>query len=78
MTNLAEALLEAVAAGSMASFEVSASLVSAVLADDLVRRAIELHALLESRSAFAMVRAVELAERILEGVRSAKQGQGAR
>jgi hypothetical protein len=64
-TKLALALLEAVSAGSMRSFELSAALVAAVLNDDLPQRAMELRTLLDSKSPFAMVRAVELAERIL-------------
>ena len=57
----AEALLEAVAEGSEESFELARGLADAVLGDELVRQAVEVRRLVEERSPFALVRAVELA-----------------
>ncbi len=58
----ARELLEAVAAGEERSVELAAELVKAVLADATVKRALALEELLKTRSPFALVRAVELAE----------------
>lgn len=67
LTKIAESVIEAIAVGAPEIFELSAALARAVLEDELVQRAGELRELLQAKSAFAMVRAVELATRVLEG-----------
>ncbi len=59
----ARRLLEAVADGDERSVELASAL--AVLESEVVRRAGQLGELLRSRSPFALVRAVELAETVL-------------
>ena len=61
----ARELLVAVAAGEPVSIELANALADVVLNDPLVRRALLLKELLETRSPFALVRAVELAELLL-------------
>jgi hypothetical protein len=75
----AERLLRAVADGLPESAELARRLVTVVLADALVRRALELDALLREASPLALVRAVELAESALlilptQSRRSQEQG----
>jgi hypothetical protein len=62
---LAEELLVAIADGEERSLDLAAALVRAVLDDPSVRRARQLDELLRTRSPFALVRAVELAETFL-------------
>jgi hypothetical protein len=62
---VAEELLHAVAGGDERSLELASRLAQAVLEDDVVERARQLEKLVLSRSPFALVRAVELAERIV-------------
>jgi hypothetical protein len=59
-------LLVAVADGEERSVELAGALARAVLEDAIVQRAIALEELLRMRSPFALVRAVELAEALLE------------
>lgn len=66
-------LLRAVADGDPAATALADALVATVLDDPITRRAIELDDLLRARSPFALVRAVELAELLLER-RAAKSG----
>jgi hypothetical protein len=58
-------LLVAVADGEDRSVELASALARAVLDDPIVMRAIALEELLRTRSPFALVRAVELAEDLL-------------
>lgn len=62
----ARELLVAVADGDERSVALAGDLVRAVLDDPMVRQAAALEALLKTRSPFALVRAVELAERLLK------------
>lgn len=62
---LAEQVLVAVAEGDPRSLELAARLCEAVLADDITVKARDALQLLASGSPFALVRVVELAERIL-------------
>ena len=71
----AEDLLKAVEKGESASVELAGALAAIVLSNPLVRRARELEVLLEARSPFALVRAVELAEEILRVAREAGVGE---
>jgi hypothetical protein len=59
-------LLRAVAEGAAESVELAKELVNAVLADEMMRRAIELDRLLRERGPLALVRAVTLAESVLQ------------
>jgi hypothetical protein len=70
---MAEAVLSAIASGSMSSFELTAKRVEAVLAEPVLREAMELDRLLRTRSPFALVRAVALAEALLPGGRAARR-----
>ncbi len=63
--DLAEELLGAVADGSMSSVGLARALVTAVLDEALVKQALVLDEMLRTQSPFALVRAVELAERVL-------------
>ena len=54
-------MLAAVAEGYDESLELARGLADAVLADELVRRAVEVRRLVEEWSPFALVRAAELA-----------------
>jgi hypothetical protein len=67
-------LLQAVADGREESFALAHELVAAVLDVPVVRRARELEELLKTRSPFALVRAVELAEALGMGERPVAQG----
>jgi hypothetical protein len=69
---LGEAVLEAVAEGKMEALDRAEDLVAAVLEHEVVRRARELHELLRTRSPFALVRAVELAEVVLSVERTGR------
>jgi hypothetical protein len=60
---LARELLVAVADGDERSVGLAGDLARAVLDEPIVRRALALESLLRTRSPFALVRAVELAER---------------
>jgi hypothetical protein len=62
----AERLLQAVADGAPESVELAKELVVVVLADDTVKRAVTLDELLRRHSPLALVRAVELAELVLD------------
>jgi hypothetical protein len=61
----AVALLEAIAAGDEASFGLAEALANEVLADPVVKRARAVLELVAGRSPFALVRALELAERVI-------------
>ena len=63
---LARELLVAVAAGEERSVEIAASLARGVLGDPMVKRAIVVEEMVRTRSPFALMRAVELAEVILQ------------
>jgi hypothetical protein len=71
----ARELLVAVADGDERSVALASELVRAVLEDPVVRRALALEELLSTRSPFALVRAVELAEQLL--VSNAHETNGA-
>jgi hypothetical protein len=58
-------LLVAVADGEERSVALASELARAVLNDPVVRRALALEELLRTRSPFALVRAVELAEQVM-------------
>jgi hypothetical protein len=62
-------LLAAVGKGDAESLTLASLLVEAVIEDPLSQRALELRELLQQRSPFALVRAVELAERLLDAQR---------
>jgi hypothetical protein len=62
---LAEEVLVAVAEGDPRSLELAARLCEAVLADDITLKAKDALQLLATGSPFALVRIVELAERLL-------------
>jgi hypothetical protein len=62
----AERLLRAVAEGRPESVELARELVGAVLKDAIVQRAVQLDLLLREQSPLALVRAVELAESVLQ------------
>jgi hypothetical protein len=59
-------LLRAVAEGAPESVQLAKELVVAVLGDDTVKRAVALDELLRKQSPLALVRAVELAEGLLQ------------
>lgn len=67
----AERLLRAVAEGAAESVELAKELVVLVLGDDLVKRVVALDELLRKQSPLALVRAVELAEGLLQHARAA-------
>lgn len=58
-------LLAAVGKGDPESLTLASQLVEAVIGDRLAQRALELRELLQQQSPFALVRAIELAERLL-------------
>ena len=62
----AERLLQAVADGAPESVELARELVGAVLEDAIVQRAVQLDLLLREQSPLALVRAVALAESVLQ------------
>jgi hypothetical protein len=63
--HVARELLVAVADGEERSVALAGDLARAVLEDPMVRRAMALEGLLRTRSPFALVRAVELAEQLM-------------
>lgn len=67
----ARELLVAVADGDERSVALAGDLVRAVLEAPVVRRALALEELLRTRSPFALVRAVELAEQVMSKGQSA-------
>jgi hypothetical protein len=73
LASVAEAVLSAIASGSTSSLELTAKLVEALLAEPVLREAMELDGLLRTRSPFALVRAVALAETLLPGGRAARR-----
>lgn len=66
-------LLVAVADGEERSVGLAGDLARAVLDDPTVRRALALEELLRTRSPFALVRAVELAERVIQPTEMARR-----
>jgi hypothetical protein len=68
---VAEALLIAIAEGSDRSVELAGRLAEAVLGEPLVKRAIEVREMLRTASPFALVRALELAEQVVDAHTSA-------
>ncbi len=75
---VARDLLVAVAAGDARSVELAGELARAVLEAPVVRRAAALEELLRSGSPFALVRAVELAEDLLDSASAATEMVAAR
>ena len=69
----AERLLRAVAEGKAESVELAKELVVVVLGDDTVKRAVALDELLRKQSPLALVRAVELAELVLDASAGSKR-----
>ena len=65
MLELAAAVLMAVADGRGESVQLADHLAAHVLAQEEMRRAVQLRRLLDAQSPFALVRAVELAEHLL-------------
>lgn len=72
---LAHAVLEAVAEGRAESLVLAGELAESILGQDDVQRAAMLRRLVQERSPFALVRAIELAELLLRG-RAASQRCG--
>ena len=72
---LAERVLVAVADGDPRSLELAARLCEAILADDIAVKATEALKLLAAGSPFAVVRVVELAERLLAASRMDSVGR---
>jgi hypothetical protein len=70
----AVALLEAIAAGDESSFALAEALANEVMADPMVKRAQALLTMVQGRSPFALVRALELAEGVVGTER--RQGTG--